>query len=198
MDTPEQEPNVVADAPPVASSKKFSKAKLTLLVAAVSVLAVSWWNWSPAWVDSINAASMFSVYEGLPRPGYEAKLLEQEKQRPDIAMIGGFPFYTPSVAVNEKQAMQFKEVLGDNGLYYTYVGEPKDCGEFHPDFAVEWTDREALYRLLICFSCAEALIVSKDGTKHYDVQGTIKIESLLSEYSLKRPRGPGHYLGGAQ
>jgi len=202
VDTPEQEPNIVDDPPPVGSWKKISKAKLTLLVAAASVLVVSWWGTdrvpAPAWVDSFNAASNFSIYEGLPRPFFEAELFEQEMQRPDIATIGVFPFYAPSVAVNEKQVMQFKEILGDKGLYNTYVGGQKDCGPFHPDFAVEWTDREALYRLLICFSCAEALIVSKDGTKHYDVQGTIKIESLLSEYSLKRPRGPGHYLGGAQ
>jgi hypothetical protein len=191
MNTPEQEPNIVADIPPVASSKKISKAKLTLLIVAASVLAVSWWNWPPPWVDSFNAASMFSLYEGLPRPGYEAELLEQESQRPDLTMIGSFPFYTPRVAVNGKQVMQFKEIFGDNGLYYPYVGLPKDCGEFHPDFAVEWTDRETLYRLLICFSCGEAQIVSQKGTKHYNVTvgGIIEIESLLSEYSLKRPRG---------
>ena len=45
--------------------------------------------------------------------------------------------------------MQFKGIFGDNGLYYTYVGRPKDCGEFHPDFAVERTDSEtrALHQL---------------------------------------------------
>jgi hypothetical protein len=37
---------------------------------------------------------------------------------------------TPRVAVNKKQVMQFKEIFGDNGLYYTYVGLPKDCGDF--------------------------------------------------------------------
>ena len=41
MNTPEQEPNIVADTPPVASSKKISKAKLTLLVVAASVFVVS-------------------------------------------------------------------------------------------------------------------------------------------------------------
>ena len=197
----EQEPNVVDDAPPVASSKKISKTKWTLLVAAASILVVSWWGMSrmlvPAWLNSFNAASMFSVYEGLPRPVYEAELFEQEEQRPDITTIGGFAFYTPSAAVNEKQILQFKEILGDNGLYYTYVGEPKDCGDFHPDFAVEWTDSETRYQLLICFSCSEAQIFSENGIKNHDVTTTAEIESLLSEYSLKRPRGPGHYLGEA-
>ena len=201
-DTTQHKPNVVDDVPPVVSTKTHSKTKRRLLIAVTSILVVFWWAMSrtpasraPAWVNSFNISTTFSVYEGLPHPTWETELLEQEKQRSDLANIDGFDFYTPSVAVNEKQILQFKEVLGDNDLYYTPLGL-KDCG-FHPDFAVEWTDSETHYQLLICFTCNEVQILSEDRRRNYDLTHTSGIESLLSKYSIKRPRGPHHYLGEA-
>ena len=197
-DTTEHKSTVADAVPPVASKQFFSKTKWCLLIAAASILGMSWWatNRVPAWVHSFNASPTFSVYEGLPRPGWETEFFQQEKQRSDIAMIDGFDFYTPSIAVNEKQLSEFKEILGDNGLYYI-PDELKDCG-FHPDFAVEWTDSGRRYRLLICFTCNDAEIRSEDWREFYSLKGTSEIESLLSEYSIKRPRGPEHFLGESQ
>ena len=138
-------------------------------------------------MNSLNSASTLSVYEGLPHQLREADLLEQEKRRPDIATIGGFPFYTLSVAVNERQATQLKEILGDNGRYYRYTVET-DCGPFHPDFAVEWTDGDVTHRMLICFSCSEARILSDDLEENYNLKGVSDLKSLLSKYSSKRPQ----------
>ncbi len=158
------------------------------LFVTTSILTLFGCSPSPPWINSFNSASTFSVYEGLPHQLREAELLEQEKKRPDITMIGGFPFYTPSLAVNQDQTIQFKKVLGNKNLYYTFTGEPKDCGPFHPDFAVEWTVDETPYRILICFGCAEAQIWSNDLKEEYDIAHLNDVKSLLPQYSLKRPK----------
>ena len=169
-------------------------ATLLLLVTAVGMLTASGCSQSPSWIRSLNASSSFSVYEGLPHQLREADLLEREKRRPDITMIGGFPFYTPSVAVDTSQAMQFKKILGDDGRYVTYRGAPTDCGPFHPDFAVQWTDGAMGQQILICFSCSEARVVSNNEQEDYYFKGVSDLKSLLWEYSSKRPnaeRVPG-------
>lgn len=85
--------------------------------------------------------------------------------------------------------MRLKEILGDEGSYYTYPGEPKDCGPFYPDFAVEWTDGKARHRMLICFSCGEARTVSKNKEDNFDLRRISDLKSISNEFSCKRLAG---------
>lgn len=158
------------------------------LFMTIGFLAASGCNSSPSSPKTLNSAATVTVYEGLPHQLREADLLEREKQRPDIVTIGGFPFYTPSVAANETQATQLKKFLGDTRRYHTYTGEPRDCGPFHPDFAIEWTDGDSAHRILICFSCTEARILSENSEDTYDFNGISELKPLLSEFSSKRPK----------
>jgi len=161
--------------------------KITFFMT-IGFLAAAGCNSSPSSPKTLNSPTTVTVYEGLPHQLREADLLEREKQRPDIVTIGGFPFYTPGVAANETQATQLKKCLGDTRRYHTYTGEPRDCGPFHPDFAIEWTDGDSEQRILICFSCTEARILSENSEDTYDFNGIVELKPLLSEFSSKRPK----------
>ena len=153
----------------------------------VSMLAASGCGPSSTSMRSLKASSEIVVYEGLPHPLREADTLAQEKQRPDIAVIGGFHFYTPGVKANAEQKKQIKNILGDGDRYYTRGGEPTDCGPFHPDYAVEWTVDGLMYYILVCFSCDEAWIMSGNEREEFNMKGTSDVESIFSKFSAKRP-----------
>ena len=153
----------------------------------VSMLAASGCGPSSTSMRSLKASSEIVVYEGLPHPLREADTLAQEKQRPDIAVIGGFDFYSPGVKANAEQKKQIKNILGDDDRYYTRGGEPTDCGPFHPDYAVEWTDDGLMYYILVCFSCDEAWIMSGNDREEFNIKGTRDVESIFSKFSAKRP-----------
>lgn len=172
----------------VSSMKTTSFFNTTHFVAALTIVVASGCSPSPPSVLTLQSAPNVIVYEGLPHQLREPELLEREEQRPDITTIGGFSFYTPGVAAIEKQARELKEILGDKNNYYTYTGEPKDCGPFHPDFAVEWTDGKTKRQILICFTCAEARILSENTEENYDLNNVDKLKSRLKEFSSKRPK----------
>ncbi len=141
---------------------------------------------SPSSSITINSAQQVFVYEGLPHPLREAELLAQEKLRSDIVMIAGYPFYEPSVKADQIQEKRIKELLG-NGRNF-YVGEPKDCGPFHPDFSVEWMDNGSKYQILTCFGCNEVMVVSSSSKETYDFKRFPELEEILRAFSSKRPK----------
>lgn len=68
------------------------------LFVSFRILAAAGCNSSPSAPRSLKSATTVTVHEGLPHQFREPDRLEQEKQRPDIVTIGGFHFYTASVA----------------------------------------------------------------------------------------------------
>ena len=158
-----------------------------LLLVTMSTFAASGCGPSSASMRSLKASSEIVVYEGLPHPLREADTFAQEKQRPDIVMIGGFHFYSPGVKANAGQKKQIKNILGADDRYYIRTGQPSDCGPFHPDYAVQWVNGGMMCHILVCFSCGEAWIVSENEREEFNIKGTRDVESLFSEFSAKRP-----------
>ena len=158
------------------------------LLATLAVVAASGCGHSHEWVRSLDAAKSLSVYEGLPHQVREAALLEQEQQRTDTTMIGGFAFYTPPVTTDRDQARRLKQVLGDGDRYFSLsTRRPTDCGPFHPDYAVQWVDDAETQQLLFCFSCGEVRRLSGGAQELYHFQLMNDLKSLLGEYASKRP-----------
>ena len=123
-----------------------------LLLSVLGALVAAGCGPSPSWVRSLDAATSLSVSEGLPHQVREADLLEQEQQRTDTTMLGGFHFYTPPVTVDGARMKQLKTVLGDGDRFFTRGGVPSDCGPFHPDYAVQWMEGARTQQLLVCFT----------------------------------------------
>ena len=142
---------------------------------------------SPSWESSLKPTSTFTGYEGLPHQLREADLLAEEKKRADVTTIGGFPFYTPGVIAKAAQAPKFRKLLGDSSRYTLPNGVPRDCGPFHPDFAVEWKDGPQVHRFLVCFSCSEVRYLNGTSEENLDLRGNNDWKSLLSAFSSKRP-----------
>ena len=157
----------------------------TLLIASL-LFVFSGCVSPPSFPKTIKSAQSITVYEGLPHQTREADLLEQEKSRPDIVMISGFPFYKPGVRPNKKQEKQIKRLLGDRSNFY--IGQPKDCGPFHPDFSVKWMDEDSTNQIQVCFGCEEVRGLSGVTVEDYDFKKFTELKQLLSEFSTKRPK----------
>ena len=162
-----------------------TRESLALLIVSL-LLVFSGCVSSPSVTNTISTAQSITVYEGLPHQFREADLLAQEKLRSDIVMLAGFPFYEPGVKANERQEKRIKRLLGTTNNFY--VGVPKDCGPFHPDFLVEWVDQGANHHILVCFGCKEVRVVSNNNAETYEFKKFTELEQLLSEYSSKRPK----------
>jgi len=139
-------------------------------------------------LSALKSAPVVFVYEGLPHQAREADLLEQELKRTDITRIGEFSFYTPKVPASETQATRLKAILCNEDSYYTYTGEPMDCGPFHPDFAVAWVEGETVHQLLICFGCNQVQFLSNNKKLEYALQPKSELKQLLFEFGSKRPK----------
>ena len=164
---------------------KLINHSLSLLLVSLSLIFTGCVSSSSS-PSTIKSAQQISVYEGLPHPIREAELLAQEKLRSDIVVIAGFPFYEPSVKANQIQEKRIKGLLGSGSNFY--VGVPKDCGPFHPDFSVEWMDNGSKHQILICFSCNEVMVVSTSFKETYDFKRFPELEEILREFSSKRPK----------
>jgi len=136
--------------------------------------------------DSIKGSDRIFVFEGLPHQMSEAKLLKAEKKRKDIIKIAGYPFYTPKIKVEGESLTALRTIISNSENYVQFRGE-KRCGGFHPDYAVEWHDKDKLYSILFCYGCSEVLVVDGKLTYRYDFEFTAELKKLLSAFDLKRP-----------
>lgn len=137
-----------------------------------------------AWRKSIEEGAVLTVHEGLPMPGYD--LYAREAHRKDVRMSGGHAFYTPGVVA--KNRGELAKLLADGGSYRRWAGA-KECGGFHPDFAVSWNVKGQSVTLLICYGCHEVIFTDGKTSLRYDLdhQAEDKMEPLLKENGGKRP-----------
>lgn len=81
-------------------------------------------------------ATTVNIYEGLPHQMFERDLLAAESKRKDTEKIGSYRFYTPAVAAKNPEIIN--RILSSSDTIQVFRGE-KRCGEFHPDYTVQWT-----------------------------------------------------------
>lgn len=138
-------------------------------------------------VGGIKSSGQLTLYEGLPHQLYEAETLEQEKKKPTVD-LGGFPFYQEPLELKASDRESLRDLLGNPSSLKAFSGEKK-CGGFHPDYAVEWTEKGRAYRYLICFGCGEARVISPDGDRRYDLEANVRqrLRDLLQPYRKNRP-----------
>lgn len=141
--------------------------------------------------QSLKKTDELFVYEGLPHPGRENPSFEKEKKRNDVTQIDGHWFYDAKVPVRGETRDRFMNLLFDeSGFHVTGPNvPPKDCGPFHPDYAITWNSDGADSYLMICYTCAEAkLIRDSDQSKSYEVYEIGSWQELLLKFQSKRPQ----------
>lgn len=138
---------------------------------------------SAVWRKSIAEGAVLTVHEGLPHPAN--RLYQSESRRKDVAITGKHAFYTPGVVA--KNRGELAKLLADSASYHGFVA--KECGDFHPDFAVSWSVNRQTLNLLICYGCHEVIFTDEKTSLRYDLdhEAGKKLEPLLKKNGGKRP-----------
>ncbi|HEY1121718.1 MAG TPA: hypothetical protein VGE67_08965 [Haloferula sp.] len=137
-----------------------------------------------AWRKPIAEGAVLTVHEGLPHRGDQTYL--RESRRNDVQILAGHAFYTPGVAA--KHRAELAKLLADSSSFHRHSGA-KECGGFHPDFAVTWRINRQTITLQLCYSCYEVCFSDGKTSLIYDLdhEAGKKIEPLLKENGGKRP-----------
>ena len=137
--------------------------------------------------QSLKKTDELFVYEGLPHPLREFASFEKEKKREDVRQIDGHWFYDAKVKASGETRDRLMNLLFDESGFSVPNPNvpPKDCGPFHPDYAVAWKSEEEENYLMICYTCWEAKLIREGKTATYEVYSNW--QEVLSEFQSKRP-----------
>ena len=141
--------------------------------------------------QAMAEATSVTVYEGLPHQMFERDLLAAESKRKDTEKIGSFRFYTPGITAVNSEGL--KRILSSSDTIQVFRGE-KFCGGFHPDYAVQWSDKDgSRFYAQICFGCHEIIYSDGKNDFRYDFEDEPfkKLKKELEPYAKKRPRTKG-------
>lgn len=153
------------------------------------------------YLDSLKPGVKLTVYEGLPHQMFEADLLEKEKKtkpvveftvtpkaaKLDTKRNDKYPFYKAPLKLKDEDLESLRSLLSSGETYKEWTGV-KNCGGFHPDFAIEWTSDGKTMRALICFNCGEIILSGAQGDLLYDDAASGSFEEILKPYRLNRPK----------
>ena len=138
--------------------------------------------------QSLKKTDELFVYEGLPHPLREFASFEKEKKRDDVRQIDGHWFYDAKVKASGETRDRLMNLLFDESGFSVPNPNvpPKDCGPFHPDYAVAWKSEEEENYLMICYTCSEAKLIREGKTATYEVYSNW--QEVLSEFQSRRPQ----------
>lgn len=141
---------------------------------------------------SLQKTDQLFVYEGLPHPIRENPSFEKEKHRKDVTQIDGHWFYQPKVeASGEIHDDLMKLLLDENCFHILNSNLPaKDCGPFHPDYAIMWESDGVKNYLLICYTCDEGKLIKEGKVVIYDLESSKKnyLKDILDNFQFNRPK----------
>jgi hypothetical protein len=138
---------------------------------------------------AIAKADKMVLYEGLPHPLSEGKLLDEELKMKKTVRLHGFPFYARSLQLKERDAKELTKLFTDPNSFKPYRG-PKKCGGFHPDYCIEWRVGKEVYQGLLCFGCHEAKVFGPKKELYCDIgkEAYDKFKEVLQPYRKHRPK----------
>ena len=137
-------------------------------------------------------AAHITLYEGLPHQQHEAAALATELATNPTVTLHDFPFYRDPLPLANEEAAGLKATLGDMQSFVPYSGS-WFCGEFHPDYCVEWEADGEVYRCLICFGCSELKVYGPRRALHLEVRPEAEqaLKRILTPYRKNRPAAEG-------
>jgi hypothetical protein len=140
--------------------------------------------------DALRATALgaetFKIYEGLPR-FWTDEDLKKELKRKDTTRIASHSFYTPSVTFHDPEPL--RKYIASPSSMRVFGGE-KECGGFHPNYAVHWEKEGKPYYALICFGCHEIIYLSRDNSYRYELsqEAYAVFVRILEPFALKGPK----------
>jgi hypothetical protein len=174
--------------------------RFVLLLLALGVASVTVWVASdgdgptredPPGLSAVREAAGLVVYEGLPHPLYQTRLLDAERAGKATMTRHDELFYPVPLDVTPSDREALRGLLGEAGSFRPWRGEKK-CGGFHPDYLAEWRAGDARYEFLICFGCKEVKVYPGDGSR-FDLTGEAAtgLKAILEKYRKNRPVDTG-------
>lgn len=145
-------------------------------------------NYTPL-AAAVAKADQVTLYEGLPHPMFEKKLLDEELKNRKTVQHHGFPFYVEPLPLKERDAKELTKLFTDAKSFARFSGY-KLCGGFHPDYCIEWHVGNEVYRCLVCFGCHEIKVFGSKSELYCDIanQAYSRFKELLEPYRKNRPK----------
>src|SRR6266404_3715392 len=140
-------------------------------------------------VQSIRKADKVILHEGLPHQQLEAGQLAVELKNKKTTKLHGLPFYEEVLSLKERDAKKLATLVCDEKSFKpTYrnelLGIIKLCGQFHPDYCIEWRTGKQVYQVLICFGCQEVKCFGPQVELYLDIKSETyaEFEKILKAY----------------
>jgi hypothetical protein len=142
----------------------------------------------PLVLNGIRQFEVVVLYEGLPSEFWEPQIREQEASRTTTTRLHGYTFYDDRLALSDSDVGQFAALFSAERSFMRYRGS-KACGDYHPDYCLEWKTGDATTRALVCLECGEVKIFSPQSELHCDLSpdSRERLAQLLSRYRKNRP-----------
>jgi hypothetical protein len=142
----------------------------------------------PSVLEGIGKSAEVVLYEGLPSEFWEPQVREQELNRKKTIKLHDYAFYDDRIALPATDVERFTTLLSSKALFKRYRGQ-KACGDYHPDYCVEWKPGEATTRALICMECGEVKFFGPRSELHSDLipEAGEKLTQWLRPYQRNRP-----------
>ncbi len=140
-------------------------------------------------VKNVAKANKVVLYEGLPHQFFEKNLLTEELKSKKTVRVQGFPFYTETLRLKDRDLKELTELFTDIKSFKPFSGYKK-CGGFHPDYCLEWSVGKEVYHCLICFGCYEVKIFAPKAELYCDIEKEAykKFKQILQPYRKQRPK----------
>lgn len=129
------------------------------------------------------------LYEGLPHQSWEYRSYTNELSSKAIIKLGGFPFYAEPLLLREDDARELRSFYCERSSFKPFSGV-RDCGGYHPDYALEWSNGAKRFVVQICFGCQEMKTFANGKELYCDVtpKAFKQFESVLKHYRKNRPQ----------
>ena len=141
--------------------------------------------------QSLKKTDELFVLEGLPHPVRENPSFKKEKKRNDVMQIEDHWFYDAKVKATGNSRDQLMNLLFDESGFHMPDSNspPKDCGPFHPDYAIMWNSDGGVNYLMVCYTCAEAKLIKEGRSETYEVNVNKmnSLMNLLADFQANRP-----------
>lgn len=137
---------------------------------------------------AIGKWNEITLYEGLPHQQAEKALLADELKTKKIAKFHDYPFYAEELFITDVDSEASSKLLANPASLEKHQG--KFCGDFHPDYCLEWKVGKETWLALICLGCHE---VKFYGPKKLCLYCDLKddaydeLKKILVNYQKNRP-----------
>jgi hypothetical protein len=128
------------------------------------------------------------LFEGMPHPMLEKKLLAQEVSKNAEIQIDGQKFYKRPQTLQPADQIELLSLISKQSSHVPSV-LMKLCGGFHADYALRWKVNGGTNTVLLCFGCHEMVIITSNFKLSTDISNDAysRLKMLLSKYHQLRP-----------